>query len=366
MSESQDISRVNRKRPWLTAILLLFTVGLTGLVLWFGDVFPVRQAPLFRGKPESEWIKDLKYSDDQQVKEWRGYGEEGVQVLIRGLRRVNHPGERAYRRLCRLLPVWLSQRLPVPKADLTRSTRHCIVSLLSSLGTDAKSAASLMVWTAGNDEADGVRQSAITYFDSNEGENCLLNQLPGSLKQALLPALIRSIQDPGNWGLRNNAAILLKHYAEQREIVAPVLVKALQDPQPQVRLLAAEALNRVAPDLAQKSGATATLVAITKHPDDQIAFRAVAALKGSGVQPDLAVPALIECLQSTNNLVACEAVWALEWAPKEFETYTNTFIPALASTSQREDNVGKYARAALARWKEKLWKEKLAGKPPAK
>jgi HEAT repeat protein len=202
-------------------------------------------------------------------------------------------------------------------------------------------------------EAADVRQNAIGYFITSEGENCLVNQLPAKEKKALLPALIRGIQDPGSWGLRNNAAILLKYYPEQGQVVAPVLVKALGDSHPQVRRDAAEALNRVAPDVGRKAGATSMLVALAKDPDAQLAFKAVAALGHSGSQPDLAVPALVEFLQSTNGLIACEAVWALEWAPKEFHAYSAAIIDALGNAVRRKDSVGGYAQGAVARWKSK-------------
>jgi HEAT repeat protein len=309
-----------------------------------------RQNRLFRGKPETEWIKNLKYWDDQQVKEWQGYGEEGVQVLIRGLQKANHPGERAYRRFYRLIPASIARWLPAPKNDSTQATRQCVVSLLSSLGTNATSATPVMLWAVTKDESDSVRQSALCYFNSSEDDNCILNKLPAGQKAALLPALLNAVQNSPNWGLRNNAALALRYYPEQQKVVAPVLLKALQDSQPQVRLLAAEALNRVNPEAARKAGITSILVAISKNPDDQIAFRAVAALGHAGSQPELAVPALIECLKSKNNLVACQAVWALEWSGKEFAAYSNTIVPALSNAAQRKDNVGWYAKNALARW----------------
>jgi hypothetical protein len=99
-----------------------------------------------------------------------------------------------------------------------------------------------------------------------------------------------------------------------------------------------------------KAGTTSILVAISKNPDAQIAYRAVAALGHAGSLPGLSVPALIECLQSTNNLVACQAVWALEWSGKEFAAYSNTIVPALSNAAQRNDNVGRYAKNALGRW----------------
>src|SRR5438552_3842216 len=131
MSDSGIISSVRRRRRWRVAVLLALTAGFTGLVLWLSNVTLINHDPPFHGKPESEWIKNLKYWDDEQVKEWRAYGEAGVQVLIRGLENANRPGERAYRRYCRLLPASLRRCLPAPKPDATRSTRMCLVSLLS-------------------------------------------------------------------------------------------------------------------------------------------------------------------------------------------------------------------------------------------
>jgi HEAT repeat protein len=207
-----------------------------------------------------------------------------------------------------------------------------------------------MIRTLKHDEVDSVRQSTINFFTTSEDEKCLLNQLPPEEKQQMLPALIRDLQNPGNWGLRNNAANALKWFPEQREIVAPVLVKALQDSQRQVRLLAAEALGHVDPDAAKRAGALSVVVAVAKDPDDQIASRAVAALRHFQGEPELAVRALIEGLDSTNSLVACQSVWSLEWSPKEYKSYAAAVIPALQKAAQRKDNVGGYAKAALKRW----------------
>ena len=38
MSDHRSISCVRSKRRWIVAVLLTFTAGLTGLVLWFGGV----------------------------------------------------------------------------------------------------------------------------------------------------------------------------------------------------------------------------------------------------------------------------------------------------------------------------------------
>lgn len=355
MSESTDKTpgnRVSRKAKFF--LLLAVAAGLSAVSLWF-TLKPMDVSDrMFQGKPESEWIKGLKYADDDQAKEWRSFGEEGVQVLIRGLQRADRPGERAYRRLYRRVPGFVRGWLPSPRADSTRNTRMCVVSLLSRLGNDAKSAVPIMIQTLNHDEADGVRQIVINYFTSTEDENCLLNQIPAREKANVLPALIRALQDQSNWGLRNNAASALRWFPEQRKIVAPVLVTALRDPKTQVRLLAAIALNRVDPDAAQKARAVAVVTAILKDPDDQVASRAAAALRFFAADAAVAVPALIDCLDSTNTLIACEAIWSLEWSPPEFKPYADKIVPALEKTAMRDDHVGRYAKVALKRFESSL------------
>jgi len=351
MTDFRKILCVRGKWCWVISGLLILTAGLTGLVWWFGNISFVSHAPLFRGKPESEWIKNLKYNDNEEAKEWQAYCEEGVQVLIRGLQKAKRPGDRAYRSFHRRLPASLGGLLPAPKPDSTYSTRMRIVSLLRSLASEARSAIPVMIQTALNDESYSVQGSAIGFFNYNGGESCPLNQLTARQKKALLPAYVDAFTNPGKNELRHNASIGLKYFPEERQVVVPILVNALQDPDAYVRLYAAEALNRIAPDAAKKAGAVSVLVTIAKHPDDQVASKAVSALGHAGSPPDLAVPALIECLQSTNAQIACEAVWALEYAPAEFAAYSATIVPALTLMAERKDWVGGYARTAQARWK---------------
>jgi len=338
------------RRRWVVLTLLAFLLGAAAVWLVVSDSRSTNNDRHFRGKPEAAWIKELKYNDDDQVKEWRSYGEEGVQVLIRGLQQANHSGERLYRDISGRLPGFVMRWLPSPKDDSTRSTRMCLASLLSSLGNDATSATPIMIRTANRDEDDSVRQCAINFFTTNEDEKCLLNQLPAEQKKKLLPGLIRDLQNPLHWGLRGNAANALRWFPEQREIVTPVLVMALQDPQTEVRLLAAQALNRVDPETAKRAGAVSVVIAITKNPDDQNSRFALRALRFFKADAELAVPTLIECLQHTNTRVASEAVRALEWAANDFGSYSNAIVPALEKTAERNDSVGKYARRAMKRW----------------
>jgi len=332
-------------QPRRRMVLVTLLLAVAGGLVW--RLWP-EPDPIFHGKPESAWIKGIEYNgSDEQTKQWREFGPEGVRVLIRGLKKADRPWERfyrgAYQRLAPRLPFGLARLLPAPQDDSGRATRMCVISLLSRLGKDAMAAAPAVA-RALDDEAAAVRQIAIGFFNDTEDDNCLLNKLDPKLKQRLLPAFIRAMQDTGDWGLRNNAALALRYYPEQAQVVVPVLVKGLQDPIPAVRLLAAVALNRVDPDAATKAGAVLVVTSVLKDPDDQVAHRAASALRDFQRQPELAVPALIEALQSTNTLVACSAVWSLERA---FPGQADSIIPALKQAAQRNDNVAKYATAAL-------------------
>lgn len=350
MNAAAQPPRKRRVRRFILILAGVCVLVIVGVVLWFSGVRLGKSDPPFRGKSESVWIKELKYSDDEQVKEWRGYGEEGVQVLIRGLDHANHPGERAYRRFYRRMPGFVMRWLPTPKGDSTRDRRMCLTSLLSSLGKDANSATPIMIDTITRDEDASVRQCSVNFFTDSEDENCLLNQLPVSEKRKLVPALLRDLQNSGDWGLRNNAANALKWIPEEKQVIAPALVAALQDPQPQVRLLAAQALNRVEPEAAKKAGAVSVVLAIAKNPDDQMAASAISGLRFFKNEPELVLPVLVELVENTNTLVACEAVWILEWSGREFRSYSNSIVPGLTRAAQRKDNVGGYARVALKRF----------------
>jgi HEAT repeat protein len=219
-----------------------------------------------------------------------------------------------------------------------------VLDLVSRMGTNAWPAWPAVARSLADDDPS-VRQMAINFFTRPEDEKAFLNQLPASDKKKLLPSFIRTLEDNGpNWGARNNAALALKYFPEQAPLVAPALTQALLDSSPHVRLMAAEALNRVDAGAAKKAGAVTVVIEITQDPDDQIAWRAVSALRDFQNEPEAVVPALIEALGSTNSLVGCSAVWTID---SSFRKHADRFIPALKKAAERTDNVGGYARGAL-------------------
>jgi len=329
-----------KRRIALFALATLLAAVLAALG-WF--LLPAGD-PIFHGKRESEWLTNIVYGESKaRIQQWRDFGPEGLRVLERGL----EPGRgyryrQFYRRYAYKLPRFMLNLLPSPATDKSYSTRMCVISLLSEMDTNAWPA-----WRAAaralEDEQDGVRQSAISFFTQREDDSALLNRMPPRDKKSLLPRFLRGLEDPSNWGLRNNAAIALRYYPEERQVVAPALAKALADAQPQVRLIAADSLNRIDPIAASRAGVVKVLAAIVVHPDDQIAGRAPSVLRHCRNDADEAVAALLKGLHSTNSLVSSSSVWALE----AFPSHADSILPELRKAAERTDHAGGYAKQAV-------------------
>lgn len=217
-----------------------------GLVLAWQAIRPLD--PMFRGKPESAWIANLGYYNDEQVKAWRGFGADGIEVLVRALDRRMGKGDRFYRSMYRqcagVFPASILAHLPSPKRDLAALERMRIVSLLSQLSKDAPQAAPAML-RALNDENPSVRQIAITYFSQDEDEKdkkALLNQLDEKTRRDLFRIFI-GLADETDPGIRNNAFVALRFFPENRNEILPILERSLQDSEPLIRNAATRELK---------------------------------------------------------------------------------------------------------------------------
>jgi hypothetical protein len=348
---------MKHKTQLLYAVLLVPFAGAMVWLVWAAHHSSSWSTDrVFRGKPEHYWVTNVSYSaSDVEIKQWQEFGPEGVRVLIRGLEKADRRWGNAYRRIYRQvaprLPDALVRLLPNPKMDTTRATRMCLVAFICRLGTNATIAEPIMARMLSDEDAS-VRQLAINFFTWGENENALLNQLDPKEKRRLLPDFIRALQDQtsGNWGLRNNGAVALQYYPEHRQEVVPTLVAAMNDPVPSVRLMVAGALNQIDPDTSKRVRAVSVVIPILKDSDNQVAYRAAQLLGNMKNEAELAVSALIEALENTNELVACSAVWALEHGG-QFEPYGKTVVPALTKAAERKDNVAGYARIALKRFR---------------
>ena len=336
-----------KRRIWLFALAMVMAVLVGAITLLMQ---PPRD-PMFRGQPESEWIKGIVYhmqlSDSEsqaQAQRWRELGPDGLRILENGLRPA--PGcayRKLYRRYARKLPQFMVRLLPSPSMDKLAGTRMNVLSLLSRMGQEGRSAWRAVA-RALEDENDGVRQIAIIYFTRPEDKTAFLNHMPARDKQELLPHFLRALRDGSDGMLRNNAALALGYYPEKAPEVAPTLVVALRDTEPWVRLTASSSLNQVDATAAKKAGVVTVLAALVTNANDQVAARAAHALRGCTNDADRAVAVLIQALHSTNSNVGCNAVWSLEW---EFPGHADTIIPELKKAAERKDNVGGYARSAI-------------------
>jgi HEAT repeats len=288
---------------WRIVLVLLVAAVLSGTGWW---MFRPRDA-LLQGKRESEWIKSIVYNgDDAQTQRWRELGLDGLRLLARTLDRG-----RFYRRTYR----WIMPRLPrflnravyrwLPNPADSHATRMCVIALLSRLGKDARPVEPA-IGRALSDDDDGVRLSALGCYESG-----LLELIGKKEKAARLPAFLQAMQDR-EWAMRNNAAVALWFYQDQAPVVVPVLVKALQDPDVHVRMLAAKALVHIDAQTAIQAGVVPVLVGVLKDPNDQVAWEAGPVLGDLGKEARWAEPALIESARGTNALVAHAAAMALK------------------------------------------------------
>ncbi|MDB6028037.1 MAG: domain containing protein [Verrucomicrobiales bacterium] len=337
----------SKKWLWIIPITALLVAGVA--------YFRSTPDPMFRGKKESQWIAGLISTDDpqamyngglrartKQAQEWKEFGPEGVQVLIRGLDNATHPVEKAHRQIY----DWLALRLPViarnfpkPKIDGTRDERRRIAGLLSKLARSGHEPASVMRRCL-DDEDSKVREMAFMLFTSGVDEFARLNQIDENDKASLLSYFIRVTKVPEQQN-RIGAVHALGYYPEKTKKVVPVLLEALQDTAPPVRFAAAISLQKVASEDVIATSVVPVLIGLLQTPSACDSARLLGELKR---EPALSVPALMQTVQTNKStLLACIAIIALS----HFEEQAEAIVPALQKVALREDNVGHHAREAL-------------------
>jgi len=308
-----------RKR--LSILVALLAVALLAGLTW--HLLRTR-AKVFHGKPEREWIKGITYfGDDAQLKQWRDLGPPGLQLLARTLGH-GRLYRKAYRWIMPRLPGALSsslhRRLPDPAAS--HATRMGVIYLLLQFGEDAMPVEPAIA-RALRDDDPGIRLIALGCYER------LLKFMGEKEKLARLPDFLRAMRDR-DAGIRNNAAVALWHYPAQAQTVAPVLLKALHDPNIGVRILVARALAHVHLEDGLRVGIVPVVIEILKDPNDQVAYKAAELLGEMRAEPELAVSALADSVQGTNALVAPTAARALA----RFGDQARPSIPALRNALQ--------------------------------
>ena len=135
------------------------------------------------------------------------------------------------------------------QASASRNTRARSASLLCQLGNykEDTSAVPDVIRLLETEKEGIVRGLELGYFEMP------IQTMSEKDKAALLPELIRSMQ-ANDMSERNNALVALQYYQNQKETVVPLILNALQDPDPVVRRMAGKALDKIDP---QNSGAPA-------------------------------------------------------------------------------------------------------------
>jgi HEAT repeat protein len=303
------------QRKWRLVIILAIALLAGGIALRMQHL---RNHRLIQGKTEAEWLAGIKTlaelyaginfreAESAETEQWRALGPEGIQILMHGLNTGNGPLELWYARIYPALPGFLRQRLS-PPAD-SYSVRFRATAMLMRLGNGARDAVPAMIKELKRQRNDGVQMNLLTAFNFKDN----LAEGMDREKTALLPVIIACLQSPDG-SIRNNAALALGSYPDRAGLVAPILLQAMKDGYPNVRVVAASALNHVSPRAAATPEVVETLIEFLKNPNRISQAQLAADVLGKiGPPASNAVPALIEWSHATNELVASHAIIALK------------------------------------------------------
>ncbi|HTJ00280.1 MAG TPA: sigma-70 family RNA polymerase sigma factor [Dongiaceae bacterium] len=279
-----------------------------------------------QGKTESEWIRSIVYNDDDQQRTlWHSLGPKGIQMLLRAMRPP---------------PTGFNEA----QASASHDTRMRAARLLCELGDykEDTSAASKVIQLLKAEKDDSVRGLELGYFAVP------IQSMDEKDKAVLFPELLHAMQSLHS-GVRNNALVALQFYPNRADTVVPLMVAALKDPSPMVRIMAVKALSKVDPQNSAKIDFVPVLVAcLTGSPGDpeSEANEALILLGDWHREPDLAVPALIQSLQSADPYLRANSAAALG----KFGGQAKPAVAALKKALADSDvNVRRQAAAALRR-----------------
>lgn len=134
-------------------------------------------------------------------------------------------------------------------------------------------------------------------------------ELAGAVK--LVVGKLLEDERQGSFGARATGARLLGDCGAAAQSAVPAVSKLLQDPDGDVRVAAAEALLKLAPD-RQGEAALAVLAEALKHPDLLVRRRSAEALAGRGPQARSVLPALTAALRDPEPEVRQAAAAAVK------------------------------------------------------
>jgi HEAT repeat protein len=293
------------------------------------SVVVIEKPRLIQGKTESEWINSIVYfGDDNQMNRWHSLGPKGIQMLVRALKPP---------------PDGLTEE----QAYTNRVNRMKAASVLSQLennklGNDANRAIPEIINDIKTENDGGVLGIELVFFEMP------IQTMDEKKKAVLFPELLRAMQRNDS-AVRYNALVALQYYPNQADMVIPLMITALQDPISGVRLMAIKALSKVDPQNAAGSNFVAIAAGcVTGSPGDMpgAVNDAVIMLGQLHREPGIAVPALVQGLQSPESYVRKNSAAALG----RFGGQARPAVSALQIALEDSDtNVRRQAAAALKR-----------------
>jgi HEAT repeat protein len=250
--------------------------------------------PVYLGKPASVWVNSLQNGFEPGA--WRPLGTNAVPLLIQALGKRDGPFAKLYFKVWLRLPAVLKKKAPKPvDAERVRSeganafdwyrggSRLAVPALVRAL----------------EDESPTVRlnaASALGRICSNEKDLLQVS------KQAM---------NNRNMAVRANIVETL-NICPWPEEVTPLALRALKDPAPEVRFIAAKLLMRMDAQKAVKEGVVPLILkfqsitnqSMVRHDDDfQVLSKA----------PALVTPPLVEALENQDPAIRTSATNMLKF-----------------------------------------------------
>ena len=308
-----------RKRVQIAVAVLLF-LGLFGFTAW--QVVRPRE-PVYQGRRLSAWLE--RFSPDGDTPDVdeavRTVGTNTIPLLLQNLQAKDS-------RLRLMLSVLGLEYTPA-------RIRHMRAEKgFSALGADASNAVPNIIEVYEQNTSPSARQAAA---------NALVEIGPAS-KQAI-PALIKSTAST-NSDVRAFALYTLGRMAFESESVASVLIKALLDPDREVRYQAAYGLANLAFMGGDARPAVPALIEALQDNYMGVRGGAAHALGHIHSDPGIVVPALVKSLHDPDTSVRTHAASALG----EFGTNGKPAIAALTGLlSETNQDASSAATNALKR-----------------
>ena len=270
-------------------IAFLFFAFFTALIWLF-----LPAGPSYQGKPLRYWLAfytlyvpgSSPEHQDQVDEAVREIGTNGIPTLLEMLQEKDPPPSKVRWRAI----LWILRIIPQPQP----ASRHHLQAAraFQVLGADASNAVPALVQ---------IYHRKISPSSQQQTLEALRGIGPSALATAA-PVLLDGLTNSST----STAGFAISEMHGQSEVFVPALINALKDPNDFVRSSAARTLAKYGP--AAKPAVPA-LIPLLNDPDWNVHRFAADALKK--IDPEAAVPALINALKDSNVYVRSDAAWGL-------------------------------------------------------